>query len=223
MNEECKVVYDAEGWQKQASDYAKELYNDPESHHYMKMLDWVAEEYQPGNRILEVGCAGGHNYKRLLERKHIDDYTGIDITKAYIDLARKKFPECRWDQGDARALPYKDKEFDITFCFQVLLHLDEEGATKALLEMARVTKDMIFILTPTATERHNGVAINPFKGSVFLYNILGMNELKIPGWRPLLLQPIYRMAHVGPLCCFPDDLDIYGEFVIINEEMLRLP
>ncbi len=223
VDEEYKVTYDEKAWQNQASSYAKELYDSPESRDYLKLLDWVAYCYEPGKKVLEVGCAGGHNYKRLLERKHvnIDDYTGIDITKAYIDLAREKFPKGRWDHGDARNLPYKDEEFDLTFCTQVLLHMDKEGATKALSEMARVTKDMIFIMTPTAAKRYNGVVISSLKNSRFLYNILGMNELNIPGWMPFHMEPVFKMPHYGPLCCFPDDLEIYGEFIIINEKLLR--
>jgi len=51
--------------------------------------------------VLDYGCGTGDFY-RFLKRRGIDvRYTGVDINPNFIELARKKYPECSFDVMDA--------------------------------------------------------------------------------------------------------------------------
>lgn len=235
--------YNPETWNTNGTGYAEYLHEQPEPKLYPFILDSIASAYEPGMKILEVGCAGGHNLKRLLNRKPIDDYTGLDVTEAYLEVARKKQPllNCRWVQGDARSLPFEDKEFDITFCLLMLLHLDEEGARKAVQEMCRVTKKAVFIHTYLAFQRFDSIRFETLKGGVvqvsptlgtvavsdgmhsFLYNVMASDELVVPGWKTELLHPfgdgrVGVVEHKGVLAYIPNEVDIYYEVVLKRNE-----
>jgi SAM-dependent methyltransferase len=51
--------------------------------------------------VLDYGCGTGDFY-RFLKRRGIDvRYTGVDINPNFIDLAKKKYPDCSFDVMDA--------------------------------------------------------------------------------------------------------------------------
>jgi SAM-dependent methyltransferase len=50
--------------------------------------------------LLDAGCGLGELYKATLEKKIALSYTGIDIVPDYIDLARIRFPQARFEYKD---------------------------------------------------------------------------------------------------------------------------
>jgi SAM-dependent methyltransferase len=155
--------YDPNAWENTAPEYANYLLGKTERPHYAYIYEKMALEYKPGMKVLEVGCAGGHDYEHLCGHAPIDDFTGVDITKSYIEVAKKNHPEAKWVNADARELPFEDKRFDITFCLLMLLHLDRAGVINAVQEMARVTKSLIFIHTYAAEKRYDSIRLEPGK------------------------------------------------------------
>lgn len=53
-----------------------------------------------GAKILDVGCGLGDFYRFLLDEGITTDYTGIDIVPEFIDAARAKFPQTRFEAKD---------------------------------------------------------------------------------------------------------------------------
>lgn len=104
--------------------------------------------YKPGMKVLDVGCGAGH-YLRVL-RSRLDeniDYTGLDTTKYYIQLARKAFGDNqKFLVGDIFDLPFNENTFDIVTCNNVILHLPPPP-TKAISELIRVAKKYVVIRT----------------------------------------------------------------------------
>jgi ubiquinone/menaquinone biosynthesis C-methylase UbiE len=47
-------------------------------------------------KILDYGCGTGDFYRFLRRRGITTQYTGVDINENFINLAKKKFPECRF-------------------------------------------------------------------------------------------------------------------------------
>lgn len=45
-------------------------------------------------KVLDYGCGTGDFYKFLKRRGITVNYTGVDINENFIDLAKKKYPEC---------------------------------------------------------------------------------------------------------------------------------
>jgi ubiquinone/menaquinone biosynthesis C-methylase UbiE len=64
-------------------------------------------------RILEVGCGCGHRGKFFITKGY--DYTGLDISEGMLRIARQKYPEIIFLQGDVRKLSLDEKYDAIIF------------------------------------------------------------------------------------------------------------
>lgn len=100
----------------------------------------VFKEHLKG-RVLDVGCGWGRASKLMPQT--VTEYIGIDISPEFIKEAEKKFPGLMFLVGDARKLPFKDKEFDWTVAIGMGGH-EESGISdffkQIKSEMERVSK-----------------------------------------------------------------------------------
>jgi ubiquinone/menaquinone biosynthesis C-methylase UbiE len=98
-----------------------------------------AAKPEPGDTVLDVACGGGLVARAFAPR--VAHATGIDVTPAMLDQARKAAAEngltnTSWYQGDVTTLPYADGSFTIVatrFSFHHFLH-----PLAVLCEMVRV-------------------------------------------------------------------------------------
>lgn len=108
----------------------------------------VSPFYKNHMKILDVGCGAGHYLRSL--RSRIDeniDYTGVDATKYYVELARKAFGnDSRFLYGDIYNLQFKDNSFDIVICNNLILHVPPPPV-KPISELIRVSSKYIVIRT----------------------------------------------------------------------------
>lgn len=95
------------------------------------------------DRILEIGCGGGANIARLLERAPHGHVTGVDYStvsvqassdhnQAAIDEGR-----CKVLEGNSSALPLPDGAFDVATAFETTYYWDLQTAFP---EVKRVLK-----------------------------------------------------------------------------------
>ncbi len=80
-------------------------------------------EKEPFNDLLDVGCGTGPMIS-LLSKKYPDKhYTGLDLTPAMIEEAKKKnIPNANFIVGDAENLPFEDESFDAMICSNSIHH-----------------------------------------------------------------------------------------------------
>jgi SAM-dependent methyltransferase len=95
----------------------------------------------PGDAVLDVACGGGLVARAFAPQ--VRHATGIDVTPAMLDTARKAAAEkgldnTTWDQGDVTTLPYADDSFDIVATRFSFHHFLDPLAV--LKEMVRVCK-----------------------------------------------------------------------------------
>jgi ubiquinone/menaquinone biosynthesis C-methylase UbiE len=64
----------------------------------------------PGARVLDVGCGSGAFTGLLAERGY--QAAGLDISPKLIALAKRKFPQIDFHEGDAENLPFEAASFD---------------------------------------------------------------------------------------------------------------
>lgn len=103
-------------------------------------------------KILDVGAEINPTGERGLQL--IDDYTwkknvsAINLLSENISRIQKIYPEIDARVGDACALPWPDKYFDVVYCNAVIEHLGNfERQKKAAAEIMRVGKKW-FVTTP---------------------------------------------------------------------------
>jgi len=103
--------------------------------------DAVMSMIGKAHKILDAGCGAGVLAERL--RKLDRDVTCLDIKTEFVRNARRMgFTAIKHDL--TKRLPFKDKEFDLAICQEVLEHLPNPGT--ALKELFRVAKNVIYTL-----------------------------------------------------------------------------
>ena len=68
-----------------------------------------------GARVLEAGCGSGAVCRELALHPEVSEVVGLDPSPVFLEKARElaaAVPNLRFDEGDARSLPYEDGEFD---------------------------------------------------------------------------------------------------------------
>lgn len=121
----------------------RRFYELVEAHRYTK--EWhipIAADFSSarGLRVLEIGCGLGTDGAQFAEAGA--DYTGVDLTDAAVELARKRFElfdlSGKFQTADAENLPFADESFDLVYSHGVLHHTPETA--KAIKEIHRVLR-----------------------------------------------------------------------------------
>jgi ubiquinone/menaquinone biosynthesis C-methylase UbiE len=88
--------------------------------------------------LLDVGCGIGNYHPFLLPL--VDSVSGVDVSRACISKAKERNPTVSYTVYDGDHLPYRDQQFDVTFCVCVLHHVPPERWPQFVNEMRRVTR-----------------------------------------------------------------------------------
>jgi SAM-dependent methyltransferase len=121
----------------------RRFYELVEAHRYTK--EWhipIAADFRSarGLKVLEIGCGLGTDGAQFAEAGA--DYTGVDLTEAAVDLARKRFElfslPGEFQTADAENLDFAAESFDLVYSHGVLHHTPETG--KAIREIHRVLR-----------------------------------------------------------------------------------
>jgi ubiquinone/menaquinone biosynthesis C-methylase UbiE len=104
---------------------------------YARDLVTRARPIGPSDRILDLGCGTGIVARVLRERLGgAARITGVDASAPMIAKAQQIAPEIEWREGNAMALPFADRSFDLVLCQQMLQFVPDRAA--ALREVRRV-------------------------------------------------------------------------------------
>src|SRR5215471_6515218 len=89
--------------------------------------------------VLDAGCGPGRDANILHEQGL--QVTGVDLSKGLLKVAKQKFPDLTFVEGNLLKLPFGDASFDGVWTNASLLHLEKVADVKrALSEMYRVLK-----------------------------------------------------------------------------------
>jgi SAM-dependent methyltransferase len=95
-------------------------------------------------QIVEIGCADGYVYAFLQARLGVPfDYAGYDVDGAAIVLAKQRYPEIHFEQGDIYGLAVRA---EIVLCLEVLEHLS--NPERALRQLAAMDADDFIVSVP---------------------------------------------------------------------------
>ena len=90
-------------------------------------------------KILEIGCSTGNFARKIIDMEN-NSYYGIDISKEYVELAKKSTNKGKFFQMDARKLDFENEFFDLVMLSSVLHHIDDEISKSCFKEINRVLK-----------------------------------------------------------------------------------
>ncbi|MCW2949220.1 MAG: Methyltransferase type 11 [Thermoleophilia bacterium] len=119
----------------------------------LRALDYAFSRQLIANRpvtLLDVATGAGDIPRAVLDhldQRHIDAaVTGLDIKAEMLHEARQRTSD-RIDfvQGDARALPFDDRAFDVVTCSLMLHHFEPDAAVAVLAEMRRVSNGIVIV------------------------------------------------------------------------------
>ncbi|MFI7214696.1 class I SAM-dependent DNA methyltransferase [Micromonospora maritima] len=116
---ETRTAYDTV-----AEDYARLLPDVVEPPLDRAVLAAFAESVGPGRPVLEVGCGTGRITAHL--RRLGLDVTGVDLSPGMVAVARRTYPELRFDVGSMTELTAADGSLAGLVAWYSLIHLPPE-------------------------------------------------------------------------------------------------
>ncbi len=101
----------------------------------------VAQQLQPGSRVLEVAPGPGY-FAIELARIGNFEVSGLDISRTFVEIARRNAAEAgvkvKFEHGNAAGMPFERESFDFLLCRAAFKNFSEP--VRALEEMHRVLK-----------------------------------------------------------------------------------
>jgi SAM-dependent methyltransferase len=101
----------------------------------------------PVRRILDAGCGTGQLRAPLLRRLHGARYVGLEVSEY---LCRRYGWECGGIEDYRAAAP-----FDLVVCYDVLQYLDARAARRALANLARLSRAVLYFSALTREDWRN--------------------------------------------------------------------
>ncbi len=126
-----------------ASWYAKTTFKDLNRHKLMAKQ--FVQKIPANGSVLEIAPGPGYF---CIELARLGNYqiTGLDISKSFVEIARKNAAEAGliidFREGNASAMPFQDHTFDFTFCQAAFKNFSEP--VKAITEMYRVLNQEVW-------------------------------------------------------------------------------
>ena len=97
-------------------------------------LAWLAPA--PALRWVDVGCGNGAFTELFVDNCAPTEVQGVDPSDGQIAYARTRIPSVRFQTGDAMALPFPDRSFDVAVMALVIFFIPDPP--KGVSEMVRV-------------------------------------------------------------------------------------
>jgi SAM-dependent methyltransferase len=155
-------------WQESGREWAAEYERRKTRHPFYHVAELMIADHVGHHapcRVLEFGCGVGRHLRNLAQNEGVQAF-GFDQS-AEMMLGGFEWAEESWrlehlaTGAPTGLLPYADKEFDIVFTSEVLLHVRPEDLAGRLAELVRITRGHLLHLEPPPTWRgyspwHNG-------------------------------------------------------------------
>ncbi len=129
-------------------------------------LEMIVAAARPGrdDTVLDLACGGGLVVCAFAP--HVRHATGIDLTPAMLDRARRLAAErgltnVTWQEGDVNPLPYPDGAFDIVVTRFAMHHfLDPQAVFREMVRVARPGGRIVVVDTCASADPRKAAAFN---------------------------------------------------------------
>lgn len=160
-------------YDENAEQYARNTFKYPPP---SQLLDKFAE-YLPGKKILDAGCGPGRDSGYFSEQGY--KVIGVDLSKGLLEVAKKRFPQCKFVEGDLRNLPFEDDSFDGIWANASLVHMDTRQDVELTLgEFYRVLRQsgILYIFVKTS-EKETDIVSDVLSGHDRFFRYYKENEI----------------------------------------------
>jgi len=101
-----------------------------------RLIVWALGRYFPGaKRFLEAGCGTGFVLSGIVAAYPALQVTGSEVAAEGLEFAARRVPGACLMQMDARRIPFRE-EFDVAGAFDVIEHIEDDGAVLRALKIA---------------------------------------------------------------------------------------
>jgi ubiquinone/menaquinone biosynthesis C-methylase UbiE len=139
------VQYDPAAWERGHAAFGGPIdWTLPERDYTLKLIESAAS-------VLEVGSNHGQLIGALRSRGWAGAYVGVDITPAFLKVAKAAYPHEVFVLGDVRRLSQSDASVNTVVCLNVFQHLDD--IRRPLEELCRVAEHAVVVALWTATKQ----------------------------------------------------------------------
>jgi SAM-dependent methyltransferase len=101
----------------------------------MQWVEALLEALPEDADVLELGCGGGSAATRTLARRH--RLTGVDLSSAQLERARRAVPDARFVHRDASAIELDPASFDAVVSLFMFGHIPRGEQARLLCQIAR--------------------------------------------------------------------------------------
>ena len=128
-----KATIDA--YDKNAEKYAEKfdnylIYQDKIKDFHKKFIPLKAN-------ILDLGCGPGNNIQTILDLDNTCRFTGLDLSKRFLDIARSRFPQFRFLHRDIRSIELASA-YDVVIASFCIVHLTDEETDAFLRNVSKL-------------------------------------------------------------------------------------
>lgn len=145
---------------------------------------------QMENTLLDIGCGTLRGGIPIIDYLDKGNYCGIDVRENVLNEGKQELNEANLENKNPRLFSFTDfselkldSNFDVIFCFSVLIHLEDSIAEKCFRFVAEhLNEDGVFYANVNFAEREDGnwqgfpIA---FRSSEFYENLCAKNSLKM--------------------------------------------
>jgi ubiquinone/menaquinone biosynthesis C-methylase UbiE len=146
---------------------------------------WLMPRLNDRARVLDIGCADG--WSSCAVAQGCGELHGFDLNPAFIDLARSNaaaasLTNCRFEVGDALALPLEADSYDAAMLGGLLTCIVEDAKAASILAgVARATRIGGALLLKDTLHRGQGSRLNIQEGYGAVYRDLPTYEALVKG------------------------------------------
>lgn len=101
----------------------------------------------PRLSVLELACGSANDYRAFADYGLAPflDYLGVDLNPKNIANARRRFPDVRFEVGNAMDTGLPDRSFDVVIASDLFEHLPIPVAAQVLAEAERVARQAVVL------------------------------------------------------------------------------